>query len=68
MYLPDGGQVALDTTGLEGEASLAWLDVLTSRWSDPRAIPAGASVSLEAPGPGHWIALVTGIGVEGLPR
>jgi hypothetical protein len=58
VYFPDGGSVALDLSALEGDSSVKWLEVLESRWSEPRAVPGGGTVTLEAPGPGHWIVLV----------
>ncbi len=58
VYFPDGGGVTLDLSGLDGQASLVWLDVLASRWSAPQPVPGGHPLSLEPPASGHWIALV----------
>jgi hypothetical protein len=58
VYFPDGGAVSLDLGALEGEATVTWLEVLGKRWSPPEPVRGGGSVSLEAPGAGHWIALV----------
>lgn len=58
VYFPDGGQVSLDLAALEGEASLAWLDVLEGRWSVARAVTGGSVLALDAPDEGHWIAFV----------
>ena len=58
LYFPDGGTVTLDLGDASGEVSLTWLDVLERRWSPPEPIGGTRPVNLEAPGPGHWIALV----------
>jgi hypothetical protein len=58
VYFPDGGSVTLDLRALDGEASITWLELLERRWTDPETIPGAGTARLEAPGPGHWIALV----------
>jgi hypothetical protein len=58
VYFPDGGSVTLDLSALAGDSSLTWLEVLESRWTEPQTRPGRGAVTLEAPGPGHWIALV----------
>jgi hypothetical protein len=58
VYFPDGGRVTLDLGALSGSASLVWLDVLEKSWTRPEPIRGGAPVALDAPGTGHWIALV----------
>ena len=58
VYFPDGGSVTLDLEALTGDASVAWLEVLEQRWAEPQLIRGGGRASLEAPGPGHWVALV----------
>lgn len=59
LYFPDGGSVRLNLTGAAGRFQLRWLDVLESRWADATAVDGGGSVALEAPGSGHWVALLT---------
>jgi len=60
VYFPDGGSVTLDLAALAGPARVSWLELLAGRWSESLPIEAaGASARLEAPGRGHWIALVT---------
>lgn len=58
VYFPDDGSVTLDLSALDGSASVTWLEVLEKRWSGPRLVAGGAPLSLDTPGPGHWIALV----------
>jgi hypothetical protein len=57
----DGGQVRLDVSDLRGHAvTVRWLDIGRSAWSDPAAPPAGQpEITLQAPGPGFHLALVT---------
>jgi hypothetical protein len=57
----DGGQVRLDVSDLRGHAvAVRWLDIGRSAWSDPAAPPAGQpEITLQAPGPGFHLALVT---------
>ena len=58
VYFPDGGKVTLDLDDLDGEASVAWLEVLERRWTRPEPVNRGGPFLLETPGSGHWIALV----------
>jgi len=58
VYFPDGGSVTLDLGDLSGDVSVVWLEVLPERWTPPELIGGGGTVVLEAPGRGHWIALV----------
>jgi hypothetical protein len=58
VYFPDGGRVTLDLGALSGDASLVWLDVLGKSWTEPETVSGGSPLSLDAPGAGHWIALV----------
>ena len=61
VYFPDGGAVRLalgeETAGTTYR--LAWLDVEDSTWRAERRVDGGGPVRLEAPGEGHWIALLT---------
>jgi hypothetical protein len=59
VYFPDGGSVTVDLGAPGVEASLTWLDVLTGRWTRPASVEVSPTTSLDAPGSGHWIALVT---------
>ena len=58
VYFPDGGSVTLDAGALRDPTALQWLDVRIARWTEPRTVRVDDTLSLEAPGPGHWIALV----------
>ena len=59
VYFPNGGEVTLDLSRERGRFALKWLDILESRWQPARAVSAGHTVRLRAPGPGHWVALLT---------
>ena len=58
VYFPDGGQVKLDLREAKGEFLLRWLDIAHCRWQSGKHATAGASLSLAAPGSGHWVALL----------
>jgi len=61
VYFPDGGSVRLDLSGVTGKFRLRWLDIANSRWADLQEIDGGSRITLAAPGPGHWAALLTKI-------
>ncbi len=60
VYFPDGGAVTLDPVGLSGPVTVQWLDVLGSEWLPESASSADDVTSLETPGRGPWVVLVTG--------
>lgn len=64
VYFPDGGTVRLRLGDDAGEATyrLAWLDLSASTWATQRRVQGPGAVRLTAPGPGHWIALLTEAG------
>jgi hypothetical protein len=57
IYFPDGGEVEIDLSDLNGEPTLVWLDVLKAEWSAEETIAKG-TVQIIAPSKGHWIALI----------
>jgi hypothetical protein len=59
VYFPDGGRVRLDTSGAATPLTLRWLDLVRARWSEERPVDGGGTLTLEAPGAGHRVALVT---------
>lgn len=58
VYFPDGGQVQLDLSGADGQFTFGWLDIGRSRWQPEQQVQAGSAVPLQAPGPGHWVAVL----------
>jgi hypothetical protein len=65
VYFTDGGSVQLHRALPSGEADrpstyrLHWLDIGSSRWQEGTALEATHSVSLQPPGRGHWMAVLT---------
>lgn len=59
VYFPDGGAVDLDLSTVDGTVDLRWLDVTSASWQETSSVDGGQSVSLQAPGDGHWVALLT---------
>ena len=60
IFFTGGGDrsVAIDLTSSQGELQLRWLDIARSRWSgQPTMVGKGIRV-LQAPGTGHWVALL----------
>jgi hypothetical protein len=58
VYFPDGGAVQLDVSAASGSLQIRWLDINRSTWQPPRTVPEGGTLKLEAPGQGHWVAVV----------
>jgi hypothetical protein len=60
LYFTDGDSVGLDLTGAPGAFTLAWISVASGE-ADPetKAIEGGSVITLEAPGPGGRVAVIT---------
>ena len=58
VYFPRGGSVRLDLRDAPGRFRLRWLDVGRSRWTEGRRVEGARLVRLDAPGDGHWVALL----------
>ncbi len=58
VYFPDGGAVKLDVSAAQGALEVRWLDVARSAWKQPQTVTAAATLELNAPGKGHWAALI----------
>ena len=61
VYFPDGGRVGLDLGDAAGRFRVRWLDVEAGDWRDAGPADGPRRLDLEAPGEGHWVALVTRI-------
>ncbi|QDV36230.1 hypothetical protein [Tautonia plasticadhaerens] len=61
VYFPDGGRVGLDLGEAAGRFRVRWLDVEAGDWRDAGPADGTRRLDLEAPGEGHWVALVTRI-------
>lgn len=58
LYFPDGGSVSLDLGELAGRFLVRWLDIENSQWQDGEVVESGQNVRLDAPGSGHWAAVI----------
>jgi hypothetical protein len=58
VYFPDGGRVKLDTSALTGPATIRWLDIMKSQWSEAKRIESTAGVELACPSQGYWAVLI----------
>jgi hypothetical protein len=60
VYFPDGGAVAfpLGEGARKTSYRVAWLDLETSSWTQARQVTITDRLDLDAPGPGHWIAVI----------
>ncbi len=59
VYFPQGGSVNLDLTPHAGKYFLQWLNVDSSTWEERSAVQGGATIPLNAPSNGYWVAVVT---------
>lgn len=57
VFFPDGGEVVLDVSGIEGKMSLRWLDIMKREWQEPESAEAG-NLHLKTPTDGYWAILV----------
>jgi hypothetical protein len=57
LYFTDGGEVGLDLKAASGAFEIRWIDIGTGEWGK-RAKINGGSVSITAPGKGHWVAAI----------
>jgi hypothetical protein len=58
VYFPDGGEVTLDISALKKTASIRWLDVMKSKWSDAQKGQGADKLKLQCPSQGYWAVLV----------
>ncbi len=56
VYFTDGGEVGVKTS--PGAYELTWVDCSSGEAGGAVSIEARGSILLEAPGPGHWLAVV----------
>ncbi len=57
VYFPDGGEVSLNVSEIDGPLTVRWLDISKSAWLEAERV-SGEMLPLKAPGSGHWAALV----------
>lgn len=57
IYFPDGGSVDIDLNNFQGKPGIQWLNVLGNDWTSRSELDKDM-ISVQAPGEGHWIALI----------
>jgi len=58
VYFTNGGDVTLDISALKGSASVQWLDIIKSRWSQKQRLEGGGKLPLRCPSKGYWAVLI----------
>lgn len=59
IYFTNGGKVGLNLKEAPGPFKLRWIDIATGEWNGKTAVTGGQSVAIEAPGKGHWLAILS---------
>lgn len=58
VYFPNGGAISLDIAGLEGSATVRWLDILKGKWGASEPVEGGGRLALRSPSQGYWAVLI----------
>lgn len=58
VYFPDGGNVNLNVADTQGKLQLRWLNINTSTWLETQYAEGGGTITLQAPGSGHWAVMI----------
>ena len=56
LYFTNGGAVGLNLSGHAGRYMLRWINGSTGSWGSEQTISGGSTVTINAPGSGHWVA------------
>jgi hypothetical protein len=59
LYLPAGGRVRVDFSGVNEPLVVRWIDISTGEWSSEHHVSGGGKVFLTSPGRGNWAAAIT---------
>jgi len=59
VYFPNGGEVTLDISPLKKPASVCWLDIMKSQWTNTQQIESESKLKLHCTSQGYWAALIT---------
>ncbi len=59
VYFTHGGKVGLNLRNVSGKFRLEWIDINRGIWGPKSTVSAGKVLSLQAPGKGHWLAVLT---------
>lgn len=58
IYFTNGGGVDLDLRERSGSFTVQWLNIMNSSWVNGSQFEAGELREIEAPGDGHWVAVI----------
>ena len=58
IYFPDGGEVLMDFTEIEGELEIKWMNIVQSTWLKTKTIKGNQQVIITVPGRGQWAVLI----------
>lgn len=59
VYFTNGGEVNLELANANGRYQLKWLDISNSEWKEQASVKGGRKVSLETPGEGQYLVLLS---------
>jgi hypothetical protein len=59
VYFPNGGDVVLNLSDVEGEVTIQWLDIEASKWLQEQKTNASEKICLKAPSENHWVVLLS---------
>jgi len=58
LYFTNGGGITLDLRSAPGTFDVRWIDIGTGEWGTTEEISGGASVPVNAPSEGQWLAAI----------
>jgi hypothetical protein len=58
VYFPNGGEVILDVSTMQGSLEVRWLDIENSAWQESQQVEGNGSLPLQTPGDGHWLVVI----------
>ena len=58
VCFPDGGTADIDLSLFDADLTLKWLDINRGEWLDQISVHGDKTVTLTAPGQGHWAVLI----------
>ena len=58
LYFPDGGEVIIDLSDVEGDLEIRWMNISYSSWLEPITINANGQAMIMTPDRGQWAVLI----------
>ena len=55
VYFPDGGEVKLDVTDVNGKLKVRWINIGTGEWGNSQEFTGGGKIRLSTPDKGNWV-------------